>query len=72
MYLRRAQELNELVSIAYEERTLDPTCMDDIGVSGDLRSWLGIRFDRGGLLGHRRLISKSPQVLLFASGLRLC
>jgi hypothetical protein len=38
---QRAQTLNELVCIAYEERPLDPAMMDDILVNEPLRRWLG-------------------------------
>jgi len=44
---RLAQQLNDLVTIAYEERSLDPACMNDIAVSGALRSWLDLHHDRG-------------------------
>jgi hypothetical protein len=37
---RRAEALNDLVCIAYEDRSLDPGAMDDILVHEPLRSWL--------------------------------
>jgi hypothetical protein len=37
---RRAAVLNELVSIAYENRSLDPKQVDDIDIHDPLRSWL--------------------------------
>jgi len=37
---RRSESLNELVCIAYEDRSLDPDQMYDISVSEPLRSWL--------------------------------
>ena len=37
---QRARALNDLVSIAYEERSLDPNVMGDIQVDEPLRSWL--------------------------------
>lgn len=37
---RRAAVLNDLVSIAYESRSLDPKQVDDIGIHDPLRSWL--------------------------------
>ena len=40
---QRARALNDLVSIAYEERSLDPNGMDDIQVDEPLRSWLSAR-----------------------------
>lgn len=40
----RAKALNDLVCIAYEDRTLDPESMDDISVDEPLRSWLAARF----------------------------
>lgn len=43
---RRAKELNDLVCIAYEERSLDPETMDDISVAEPLRSWLAARAGR--------------------------
>ena len=39
---RRAQALNDLVFIAYEDRALDPSVVDDIGIHEPLRSWLSI------------------------------
>jgi hypothetical protein len=32
--------LNDLVSITYEDRSLDPAIVDDIGIREPLRSWL--------------------------------
>ncbi len=40
---RRALALNDLVCIAYEERSLDPDMVDDIGIDEPLRSWLSAR-----------------------------
>ena len=40
----RAAALNDLVSIAYEERSLDPNLMKDIEVHEPLRAWLADRF----------------------------
>jgi hypothetical protein len=40
---RRAQALNDLVCIAYEDRSLDPGEMGDIAVEEPLRSWLAGR-----------------------------
>jgi hypothetical protein len=40
---RRAAVLNDLVSIAYENRSLDPKQVDDIEIRDPLRSWLSIR-----------------------------
>jgi len=37
---RRAVALNDLTSIAYEDRSLDPDAIDDIEVREPLRSWL--------------------------------
>ncbi len=37
---RRAPTLNELVSITYEDRSLDPAVVDDISICEPLRSWL--------------------------------
>ena len=37
---RRAPMLNDLVSITYEDRSLDPVVVDDIGIREPLRSWL--------------------------------
>ena len=37
---RRAPMLNDLVSITYEDRSLDPAAVDDIGIREPLRSWL--------------------------------
>ncbi len=37
---RRAESLDDLVCIAYEDRSLDPGLMNDISVSEPLRSWL--------------------------------
>ena len=40
---RRAMILNDLVCIAYEDRPLDPTIVDDIEIHEPLRSWLSAR-----------------------------
>jgi hypothetical protein len=40
---RRAGKLSDLVSIAYEDRSLNPAQMSDIGVAQPLRSWLATR-----------------------------
>jgi hypothetical protein len=40
---RRARALNDLVCIAYEDRSLDPDEMEDINVEEPLRSWLAAR-----------------------------
>jgi hypothetical protein len=40
---RRALALNDLVSIAYEDRSLDPDVVDDIAIHEPLRSWLSVR-----------------------------
>lgn len=37
---RRAAALNDLVCITYEDRSLDPKVVEDIGIHGILRSWL--------------------------------
>ena len=37
---RRAQTLNDLVCITYEDRPLDPDLVDDIEIDEPLRSWL--------------------------------
>jgi hypothetical protein len=37
---RRAQALNDLVCIAYEDRSLDPNVVDDIEIHEPLRTWL--------------------------------
>ena len=37
---KRAQALNDLVCIAYEDRSLDPNVVDDINIHEPLRSWL--------------------------------
>lgn len=39
---RRARALNDLVFIAYEDRTLDPGVVDDISIHEPLRSWLSV------------------------------
>lgn len=43
---RRAQALNELTCIAYEDRSLDPQAMEDIAVQEPLASWLSARVGR--------------------------
>jgi len=40
---RRALALNDLVCIAYEDRSLDPHVVHDIAVDEPLRSWLSAR-----------------------------
>ncbi len=40
---RRASALNDLVCIAYEDRSLDPGVVNDININEPLRSWLSIR-----------------------------
>lgn len=40
---RRAAVLNDLVSITYENRSLDPKQVDDIDIHDPLRSWLSAR-----------------------------
>lgn len=40
---RLAKSMNDLVCIAYEDRSLDPDKMDDISVGEPLRSWLEAR-----------------------------
>ncbi len=37
---RQAEALNDLVSIAYEDRSLNPECVKDIRINEPLRSWL--------------------------------
>lgn len=37
---RRAEALNDLVCIAYEDRSLDPNLVDDIDIHDPLRPWL--------------------------------
>jgi hypothetical protein len=37
---RQAQALNDLVCVAYEDRSLDPNVVDDIDIGEPLRSWL--------------------------------
>ena len=44
---RRAVALNDLVCIAYEDRSLDPNEVDDIDIRDPLRSWLLARMDAG-------------------------
>ena len=39
---RRAQALDDLVCVAYEDRSLDPAAMNDIAVHDPLRSWLSV------------------------------
>jgi hypothetical protein len=39
----RASALNDLVCIAYEERSLDPTAINDVGINEPLKSWLSAR-----------------------------
>jgi hypothetical protein len=39
----RARALNDLVCIAYEDRSLDPAVVDDIAIREPLRSWLAAR-----------------------------
>jgi hypothetical protein len=39
---RRARALNDLVFIAYEDRALDPSVVDDISIHEPLRSWLSV------------------------------
>jgi hypothetical protein len=41
---RRARVLNDLVCIAYEERSLSPNRMEDMRVDEPLRSWLAVRY----------------------------
>jgi hypothetical protein len=41
---RRAVALNDLVCVAYDERSLDPGLMDDIQVHEPLHSWLSAHF----------------------------
>jgi hypothetical protein len=43
---RRAVALNDLVSVAYEKRSLDPALVDDIIIREPLRSWLAARAAR--------------------------
>jgi len=40
---RRAQALNELVCIYYQDRSMDPKVLDDIDIHEPLGSWLSIR-----------------------------
>ena len=40
---RRAQALNDLVCLTYEERVLDPDEVDDIAIQEPLRAWLAAR-----------------------------
>lgn len=40
---RRAAALNDLVCIAYEDRSLDPDLVDDVEIREPLRSWLSRR-----------------------------
>jgi hypothetical protein len=40
---RRARALNDAVCITYEDRSLDPNVVDDIGIHDPLRSWLSER-----------------------------
>jgi hypothetical protein len=49
---RRAAALNDLVSIACESRSLDPSQVDDIEIHEPLRSWLSARASDGGPLGR--------------------
>jgi hypothetical protein len=42
---RRAVALNDLVCVAYDERSLDPGLMEDIQVREPLRSWLSAHFE---------------------------
>ena len=39
---RRAHALNDVVSIAYEHRSLEPDVVDDINTHDPLRSWLAV------------------------------
>lgn len=43
---RRASALNDVVSIAYEGRLLDPDVVDDVSINEPLRSWLSARASR--------------------------
>ena len=40
---RRAGSLNDLVCITYEDRSIDPSVVDDIDIYDPLRSWLSAR-----------------------------
>ncbi|MBL7164395.1 MAG: hypothetical protein ISS57_17550 [Anaerolineales bacterium] len=42
----RAEWLNDLVSIAYENRSLNPSMVTDINIDEPLRSWLSSGFDQ--------------------------
>ncbi len=44
---RRAKALNDLVCIAYEDRPLEPSQVDDIDLHDPLRSWLFEHTERG-------------------------
>jgi hypothetical protein len=43
---RRAATLNELTCVIYEERSVDPRVVEDIGIEEPLRSWLSARFEQ--------------------------
>ncbi|MCP4537480.1 MAG: hypothetical protein GY832_10070 [Chloroflexi bacterium] len=42
----QALALNDLVCIAYEDRSLDPNVVDDVGIDEPLRSWLSARVNQ--------------------------
>jgi hypothetical protein len=48
---RRAQALNDVVCIAYENRSLHPDQVDDIEIHEPLRSWLAVRLEHIGAEG---------------------
>lgn len=49
---RRAPALNDLVTVAYDDRPLDPRVVDDIDIHEPLRSWLSARFYADPLREH--------------------
>jgi hypothetical protein len=44
---RRAESLGETICPIYEERSVDPRVVDDIGIEEPLRSWLMERTGEG-------------------------
>jgi hypothetical protein len=49
---RRALALDDLVTVAYDDRSLDPRVADDIDVHEPLRSWLFARTPTDPLWEH--------------------
>ena len=44
---RRAAAMDDLVCAIYHDRSIDPRCAVDIGMSGDLRQWIASRLGPG-------------------------